>query len=90
MVREDQYNKLSEEGINLSGLIRDLIDDYLSEFKITLSVTEETRKLYDLIISNTGSNDGDLEIYFKEALKGLLRDRIKDMQELEEKLSKEH
>ena len=88
MVREDQYTELSEAGINLSGLIRDLIDDYLSEYKITISVTEDTRKIYDLIVSSTGSNDEDLEEYFKEALKSMLSDRIKNMQEIEKKLLK--
>ncbi|MCO4793845.1 MAG: hypothetical protein KC493_09040 [Bacteriovoracaceae bacterium] len=87
MIREEQYEGLSSTGINLSGLIRDLIDDYLSEHKIVLSVSEETRQLYDLIISNTGSTDDDLETYLKKGLKDLLRDKIKSMQKLEEKLS---
>lgn len=88
MLREDQYEKVHSSGINLSGLIRDLIDDYLSDFKITLSVTQETRELYDMIISNTGSNDEDLELYLKDSLKLLLRDKIKSMQDLEVELSK--
>lgn len=88
MLREDQYEKVHESGVNLSGLIRDLIDDYLSDFKITLSVTQETRELYDMIISNTGSNDEDLEAYLKDSLKLLLRDKIKSMQNLEVELSK--
>lgn len=89
MIREEQYEKLNSAGINLSGLIRDLVDDYLSEHKIILSVTEETKQLYDLIISNTGSTDEDLEQYLKTGLKDLLKDKIKSMQKLEEKLSKE-
>jgi hypothetical protein len=88
MLREDQYEKVHASGINLSGLIRDLIDDYLSDFKITLSVTQETRELYDMIISNTGSNDEDLEVYLRDSLKLLLRDKIKNMQNLEKELSK--
>ena len=88
MLREDQYEKVHASGVNLSGLIRDLIDDYLSDFKITLSVTQETRELYDMIISNTGSNDEDLEVYLKDSLKLLLRDKIKNMQNLEKELSK--
>lgn len=89
MIREVQYEKLNSAGINLSGLIRDLVDDYLSEHKIILSVTEETKQLYDLIISNTGSTDEDLEQYLKTGLKDLLKDKIKSMQKLEEQLSKE-
>jgi hypothetical protein len=89
MIREDQYQQLNESGINLSGLLRDLLDDHLSEHKIVLSVSEETRQLYDLIIANTGSTDIDLEVYLKDTLKLLLSDKIKSMQQLEQKLSLE-
>lgn len=88
MIRGDQYLGLNASGINLSGLIRDLIDDYLSEHKIVVSVSEETKQLYDLIISNTGSTDVDLEEYLKKSLKELLRDKIKSMQDLEKQLTK--
>jgi len=86
MVREDQYRALTDRGLNVSGLVRDLVDDYLSEHTITLSVNEETRGLYDQIIANTGSTDEDVEIYFREALKHLLQDKIKAMQDLEKKI----
>jgi len=86
MIREDQAAELHDNGINTSGLVRDLLDDYLSEHKITLSVTEETRDLYDTIVSNTGSTDIDIEPYFRDSLKVLLKDRIKRMQELEKKI----
>lgn len=86
MVREDQHQKLLDAGLNVSGLIRDLIDDYMSEFKITLSVTEDTRRVYDRVVSNTGATDGDLEKYILKALKELLKVRIQEMQELEKKL----
>jgi hypothetical protein len=86
MVREDQYKSIIDSGLNLSGLVRDLIDDHLSEYKITLSVTEETRQLYDLIVSNTGSTDEDVEKYLKDTLKLLLKDRIKAMQDLEKEI----
>jgi len=86
MLREDQQLKLSKLGINLSGLVRDLIDDHLSDYKITLGVSEETRVLYDKIISNTGSTDSDVEVYFRDSLKVMLSDRIKSMQKLEKSL----
>jgi hypothetical protein len=70
----------------VSGLVRDLIDDYLSQHTITISVGQETRSLYDQIVANTGSTDVDVEIYFKEALKHMLRDKIKAMQKLEEQI----
>lgn len=86
MMREDQHQKLLDSGLNVSGLIRDLVDDYLSDFKITLSVSEETRQIYDRVVSNTGATDVDLEKYIVKALKELLKVRIKEMQELEKNL----
>lgn len=83
MIREDQAQVLAERGLNLSGLIRDLLDDYLSDHKITLSVSEETRAIYDKIISNTGSTDQDVETYLRDSLKILLHDKIQAMMKLE-------
>jgi len=86
MVREDHYRALVDRGLNVSGLLRDLMGDYLSEHQITISVGEETRGLYDQIIANTGSTDEDVEVYFREALKHLLTDKIKSMQKLEKRI----
>lgn len=82
MLREDQYESLSSTDVNLSGLIRDLIDDHLSEHKIVISVSQETRDLYDLVISNTGSSDEDLEVHLKRAIKELLKHKIDYMVKL--------
>lgn len=88
LLREQQYQKLNDKGLNVSGLVRDLLDDFLSEHKITINVTENTKQLYDTIISNTGSTDEDLEKYLRTSLKELLSDKIKAMQKLEQGLSK--
>lgn len=83
MIREDQAQILHDRELNLSGLIRDLLDDYLSDHTITLSVSEETRELYDKIVSNTGSTDQDVEVYLKDSLQSLLKDKIQAMMKLE-------
>lgn len=85
LLREEQYQALNERGVNVSGLIRDLVDDYLSEHKVTLGVSEETRSLYDKIVSNTGSTDKDIEKYFRDALGAMLKDKILEMQDLQDK-----
>ena len=86
MIREDQHQQLLESGLNVSGLVRDLVDDHFSDFKITLSVTEETRQIYDKVVANTGATDADLEKYIVKSLKELLKSRIKEMQDLEKDL----
>ena len=79
MIREDQHQLLNEKGFNASGLFRDLLDDYLSEHKVTISVSKETKDIYDMIISNTASTDEDLEKYLRESLKNLLQEKIEYM-----------
>lgn len=86
MLKNEQHDHLVRSEINASGLIRDLLDDYFSEHKITIAVSEETRKLYDLIMANTGSSDEELENYLRESLKKLLSNKIKYMQKLEKGL----
>ena len=83
MIREDQYERLLKEGVNLSGLFRALLDDHFSAHKITLAVGAETRSLYDKIVSNTGTADTDVEPFVREALRALLKEKIRDLQELE-------
>lgn len=82
MIREDQHEHLAELDINMSGLVRSLIDDHLSEAKITLAVSAETADLYREIVSNTGSTDADIEPYLRIALKRMLKDRIARMEKL--------
>lgn len=85
-IREDQHERLSALGVNVSGLIRDLIDDHLSESKITIAVGKETGDLYRQIVSNTGSTDADVEVHLKGALKEMLRQKIREMERLEKRL----
>jgi hypothetical protein len=82
MIREDQHARLTELGVNMSGLIRSLIDDHLSESKVTLSVSEEVSDLYRQIVSNTGSTDSDIEPYLRAALKRMLKERISQLEKL--------
>jgi hypothetical protein len=69
--------------LNFSWLLRDLIDDYLSEKKIVMSVTDDTLALYQKIVSATGSLDAEFEPFFKEALRAFLKSKIESMQKLE-------
>jgi post-segregation antitoxin (ccd killing protein) len=82
MIREDQHQRLLDLGVNMSALIRSLIDDHLSESKITLAVPEETAHLYRQVVSDTGSTDAEVEPYLRAALKSMLKDRIAQLQTL--------
>ncbi|MCK5690474.1 hypothetical protein KAI87_14440 [Myxococcota bacterium] len=89
VIGEEQYKILTERGLNLSGLVRDLLGDYLSDNTITLQVSAETRSLYDMVISNMGATDEDLEIYVRQALARVLEQRIGEMQALHDSLKEE-
>ena len=86
MIRKDQHDRLQEMNVNISGFVRDIIDDKLSDHIINLNVSPETRALYDRIISMSTNGDQDLEPYLREALKNMLQDYIQDMQSLHKTL----
>ena len=86
VIRNDQYQHLQDMKINVSGFIRDIIDDRLSNHTVTLNVSEETRLLYDKIVSSTPKGDIDIEPYFREALKKILEKRIEDMKDFHDNL----
>lgn len=67
-VRADQYERISDQGLNASGLIRGLLDDHFSETKIVFSVSEDVKDLYQQVISNFGGEDKELEEFFVAAL----------------------
>jgi hypothetical protein len=82
MIRKDQHDRLQQMHVNISGFVRDIIDDRLSENNITLNLSPETRALYDRIISMSPKGDADLEPYLRDALKSMLKAYIDEMQTL--------
>ena len=86
MLREDQYRKVVEAGLNMSGLLRDLLDDHFSESKITLSVTPKTKQIYDNLISNFGGRDRDIEPHFVQVMDKVLQEKIAKIDALRKKL----
>jgi hypothetical protein len=88
VIREDQYQKLSGGNVNVSGLIRDLIDDHYSRHSITINVSDETRDLYDELVSHADGGDKEIEPYLRQALQNMLKDKIKKMEKLQRALEK--
>lgn len=89
MILESQHEALGDRGLNVSGLIRDLIGDYLSSSTITLQVSEDTRELYETVIANTGADDADIEPPLRRALAEVLERKIGDMQKLHKRLKRQ-
>ncbi|QQG36643.1 MAG: hypothetical protein HYS17_02390 [Micavibrio aeruginosavorus] len=87
MLRREQHDRLQEMNVNISGFVRDIIDDRLSDHVITLGVSQETRALYDRIISLSSHGDADFEPYLRNALKDMLKDYIEQMQDLHKSLN---
>jgi len=86
LIRPDQHSKVIDSGLSLSGLVRDLLDDRFSHTKITLSMSEKSKRLYDHIVSNFGVGDEELEQFFVEALDRFLASRSKEIEGLRTKL----
>lgn len=86
LIRPDQHELITGRGLSLSGLVRDLIDDRFNENKITLSMSDRSRELYDNIVSNFGVGDTELERFFVQALDAFLESRSEDIKELRAEL----
>lgn len=87
-IGEDQYEAINKKSLNLSWLLRDLIDDYLSHKKIVMTVSDETMDLYQKVIVGTGALEDEFEPFFREALAAFLKSRIESMRELEKLVTK--
>lgn len=88
MVREDQHQAVMDAGLNMSGLLRDLLDDHFSESKITLSVSSKTKKIYDNLVSNFGANDRDLEPHLVLAIDKVLQSKMDEIDALRKSLKR--
>lgn len=82
LIRPDQHQKVLNSGLSLSGLVRDLLEDRFNENTIVLSMSRRTKKLYDIIVSNFGPGDEELEHFFVEALDRFLEARSKEIDHL--------
>ena len=89
MIGEDQYDKISKEGLNISAFIRSLIDDHFSHHVIALSVSKKTHDLYNKIVANTGATDGDIEPFLNEVLKKVLDQRLEKIKDIRNEVIQE-
>jgi len=89
LVRRDQHKRVAAADLNMSGLIRGLIDDHFSDEKIVLSVSPRVKEVYQQLISNLGAEDRELEIYFLEALDKFLADKTRQIDDLRKSIKRE-
>jgi len=89
VILEEQYQALNQRNLNVSGLIRDLLGDYLSDDVITLQVSEETRRIYETVVANTATTDADIEGHLRRALAEVLEEQIDQMQALHQRIMNE-
>lgn len=88
LVRRDQHERVMSAGLNMSGLIRGLLDDHFSDEKIVLSVSPKVKEVYQLLISNLGAEDRELEIYFLEALDKFLAEKTRQIDDLRKSIKR--
>ena len=88
LVRRDQHEHVMSAGLNMSGLIRGLLDDHFSDEKIVLSVSPRVKEVYQLLISNLGAEDRELEIYFLEALDKFLAEKTRQIDDLRKSIKR--
>jgi len=88
LITEEQHEKISHLDLTLSGLVRDLLDDRLSESTITLALTPQTKQHYDYIVSHFGVSDREIEPFFAEALDRFLESKVQEIEGLRQKIKR--
>ena len=84
LITNEQYEQVHRQGLSLSGLVRDLLNDRFSRQSVTISLSEQTRSLYDSVISNFGAQDHDLEEHLLKALESLLNRKQEEITALKQ------
>jgi len=78
------------EDIKLSGLISALLRDHLEKHSITIQVSEDTRDLYDRVVS-TMKKDEDTDAVVEVGLRGVLQqlidEKIREFEDLKKRLT---
>ena len=88
LIESEQYQQIHDAGLSLSGLIRDLLHDRFSDTLVQLSLSPDTKKLYDHIVSNFGATDTELEPFIVQALDDFLLDKEEQIEKIRTKLHK--
>jgi hypothetical protein len=86
-ILESQHDELVRRGVNVSGVIRELLEKHLSESTITLEVDAATRTLYEEVMTGTGYSESDIAPHLRRALAELLDRKLRDLAALRKEIS---
>ena len=89
LIRPSQYQRVNAAGLNMSGLVRGLLDDHFSDEKIVFAVSPKVKAVYQHVISNLGAEDRELETYFLEALDKYLAAKTREIEDLRKSIKRE-
>ena len=86
-IPEHCYDQVVAKELNLSGLITNLLEDHFANSTITLHVSDDTKYLYQQVVSNTGYEDPDIEVHLRVVLQELLGRKIAELEHLRAQLA---
>jgi hypothetical protein len=88
LITEAQSAEVHRRGLNLSGLVRDLLDDRFSNSSVTITLSARAKELYDTVVSNFGASDKELEPFLLEALDKFLKQKERKIAQLRSSIQK--
>ncbi len=80
IISKEQHERIHAKGLNLSAIVREALEDEINAHTITLSVSDQTKKLYMQLFEETQFNDSEFEPYLKNALNDFVEDLIEKRQ----------
>lgn len=73
-IDESLHKRVHDNGLNLSAMVREMLEDRFSENVIHISVSHETWLKYYKLMDYLQGDDSDFEPYFNEALENYVSD----------------
>ncbi len=90
IIPHEYYDEIQSRGLKLSGVVREALEDQLNPNTVTISVSEETHRLYMQIFNESNCNDSDFEPYLKKALQDfidkIIENKVQKLKNIQSKL----
>jgi imidazolonepropionase-like amidohydrolase len=73
------HKKVQDAGLNLSGMVREKLEDHFSNHVITIAVSKQLKEKYDKMMSITNTTDEELMPYLNKAINEYLKNKKREI-----------
>lgn len=78
-LNEKLHKKVHTKGLNLSGLVREKLEDHFSNHTITFSVDKKLKNKYEELTSILNISDSDIQPFIDQAINEFIKVKKKEL-----------